>query len=282
MAIAIVLTSAMVLIAGAGNVTLEAPRCDKRFSVPESEGEVVSLLQVQTTEATAVMAAAMAAVRDAVAATARLRRKYGNDVAKATWHSALDQVTSAIQQVHLHQRVASQPPIGTGPLPMGPLPPTNILKANPQAFHTSMQQKAKVHKAGPNPGTTTTAPAAASETTPAIDAKEVAPQAPTAGRIAPFGKEDTATELTKHAERTQDTLVDAVENAEVAEVKRAVFRALTRLRAASIKEFDTIARLETQAIDEYNDAHHYRAENPLSYIHSNENAVQEDKYTSFH
>ena len=34
----------------------------------------------------------------------------------------------------------------------------------------------------------------------------------------------------------QDTLVDAVENAEVAEIKRAVFRALTRLRAATIKE----------------------------------------------
>ena len=78
--------------------------------------------------------------------------------------------------------------------------------------------------------------------------------------IAPFGKEDTATELQKHAARTQDTLVDAVENAEVAEIKRAVFRALTRLRAATIKEFDTIARLETQAIDAYNDAHHYRAE----------------------
>lgn len=101
-------------------------------------------------------------------------------------------------------------------------------------------------------------------------------------KISPFGKEDTAHELTEHAERTQDTLVDAVENAEVAEVKRAVFRALTRLRAASIKEFDTIARLETQAIDEYNDAHHYRVENPLTYIHSSEPKVVEDKYTSFH
>ena len=81
-------------------------------------------------------------------------------------------------------------------------------------------------------------------------------------KIAPFGKEDTAKELQDHAAKTQDTLVDAVENAEVAEIKRAVFRALTRLRAATIKEFDTIARLETQAIDAYNDAHHYRAENP--------------------
>merc|ERR1719428_2266198 len=64
-------------------------------------------------------------------------------------------------------------------------------------------------------------------------------------KIAPFGKEDTAKELQDRAAKTQDTLVDAVENAEVAEIKRAVFRALTRLRAATIKEFDTIARLET-------------------------------------
>merc|ERR1719359_1779651 len=72
-------------------------------------------------------------------------------------------------------------------------------------------------------------------------------------KIAPFGKEDTAKKLQNHVAKTQDTLVDAVENAEVAEIKRAVFRALTRLRAATIKEFDTIARLETQAIDAYND-----------------------------
>merc|ERR1740138_1428411 len=54
-------------------------------------------------------------------------------------------------------------------------------------------------------------------------------------KIAPFGKEDTAKELQDHAAKTQDTLVDAVENAEVAEIKRSVFRALTRLRAATIK-----------------------------------------------
>merc|ERR1719480_96188 len=48
-------------------------------------------------------------------------------------------------------------------------------------------------------------------------------------KTAPFGKEDTAKELQDHAAKTQDTLVDAVENAEVAEIKRAVFRALTRL-----------------------------------------------------
>ena len=76
--------------------------------------------------------------------------------------------------------------------------------------------------------------------------------------------------------------MDAVENAEVAEIKRAVFRALTRLRAAAIKEFDTIARLETQAIDAYNDAHHYRAENPLTHLHEDEAPVETDKLKSFH
>jgi len=101
-------------------------------------------------------------------------------------------------------------------------------------------------------------------------------------KIAPFGKEDTAKELHDHAAKTQDTLVDAVENAEVAEIKRAVFRALTRLRAATIKEFDTIARLETQAIDAYNDAHHYRAENPLAHLHEDEAPVETDKLKSFH
>jgi len=101
-------------------------------------------------------------------------------------------------------------------------------------------------------------------------------------KIAPFGKEDTPRELQEHAAKTQDPRVDAVENAEVAEIKRAVFRALTRLRAASIKEFDTIGRLETQAIDAYNDAHHYRTENPLEHLHSDEAPVETDKLKSFH
>ncbi|CAJ1359329.1 unnamed protein product [Effrenium voratum] len=101
-------------------------------------------------------------------------------------------------------------------------------------------------------------------------------------QIKPFGKQDTAGELQDQAARTQDTLVDAVENAEVAEVKRAVFRALTRLRAATIKEFDTIARLETQSIDSYNDAHHFRAENPLAHLHEEEAPVNTDKLKSFH
>eukprot|EP00927_Polykrikos_kofoidii_P052605 TRINITY_DN46480_c0_g1_i1.p1 TRINITY_DN46480_c0_g1~~TRINITY_DN46480_c0_g1_i1.p1 ORF type:complete len:151 (+),score=27.30 TRINITY_DN46480_c0_g1_i1:103-555(+) len=107
-------------------------------------------------------------------------------------------------------------------------------------------------------------------------------QAPQVAEVSPFGREDTARALQQHASRTQDTLVDAVENAEVSEIKRAVFRALTRLRAAEIKEFDTIARLQTQAIDEFNDKHSYRAENPIDHLHDSEPKVSEDKYSAFH
>merc|ERR1740120_90920 len=96
-------------------------------------------------------------------------------------------------------------------------------------------------------------------------------------KIAPFGKEDTAMELQDHAAKTQDTMVDALENSEVAEIKRAVFRALTRLRASTIKDLDTLARMETQAID----AHHDRGENPLANLHEDEAPVETDKLKSF-
>lgn len=117
---------------------------------------------------------------------------------------------------------------------------------------------------------------------PSTETKESEAQPTEVSQIAPFGKEDTARELQDHAAKTQDTLVDAVENAQVAEIKRAVFRSLTKLRAATIKEFDTIARLETQAIDSYNDAHHYRGENPLTYLHNDQAPVTADQTTSFH
>ena len=71
--------------------------------------------------------------------------------------------------------------------------------------------------------------------------------------VTPFGKEDTAAELQSHAALIQDTLVDAVEGAEVTEIKRAVLRTSTRLRATEMKEFGTIARLETQITDENNE-----------------------------
>jgi len=137
---------------------------------------------------------------------------------------------------------------------------------------------------------TTTEPANATATEEvgnilgASPCKDEAPcgEATKGSKIAPFGDEEVAAELERQAAKTQDALVEAQENAQVAEIKRAIFRSLTRLRAAQIKEFDTIARLETQAIDEYNDKHHYLAENPLEHISTGEQDPSLDKYTSFH
>merc|ERR1712110_1359147 len=58
------------------------------------------------------------------------------------------------------------------------------------------------------------------------------------GELEPFGREDTAQELTEASIHESDEMVDQLERAEVAEEKRAVFRALTRLRGAAITSFD--------------------------------------------
>ena len=94
--------------------------------------------------------------------------------------------------------------------------------------------------------------------------------------VTTFGKEDTAAESQSHAARTQDTLVNAVESAEVTKIIRAVFRALTRLRAAETKEFDTIARLGTQITNENNEtfrnetvSHEFRTA-PVAVAHDEE------------
>eukprot|EP00746_Dinoflagellata_sp_MGD_P163552 gnl/MRDRNA2_/MRDRNA2_91658_c0_seq1.p1 gnl/MRDRNA2_/MRDRNA2_91658_c0~~gnl/MRDRNA2_/MRDRNA2_91658_c0_seq1.p1 ORF type:complete len:285 (+),score=86.05 gnl/MRDRNA2_/MRDRNA2_91658_c0_seq1:177-1031(+) len=72
------------------------------------------------------------------------------------------------------------------------------------------------------------------------------------GELEPFGREDTAQELTESSIKESDEMVDQLERAEVAEEKRAVFRALTRLLGAAITSFDGIARSQTGNIDEYN------------------------------
>ena len=46
---------------------------------------------------------------------------------------------------------------------------------------------------------------------------------------------------------------------------------------ATINEFGTIARLETQATDAYNDPHHCRAENLLAYLHEDKVVFESDK-----
>lgn len=86
------------------------------------------------------------------------------------------------------------------------------------------------------------------------------------GELEPFGREDTAQELTESSIKESDEMVDQLERAEVAEEKRAVFRALTRLRGAAITSFDGVARSQTGNIDEYNKVHKWRSTHPLNHL----------------
>lgn len=93
------------------------------------------------------------------------------------------------------------------------------------------------------------------------------------GELEPFGREDTAQELTEQSITESDMMVDQLERAEVAEEKRAVFRALTRLRGAAITSFDGIARSQTGNIDEYNKVHQWRRTHPLHHLADEESDI---------
>jgi len=93
------------------------------------------------------------------------------------------------------------------------------------------------------------------------------------GELEPFGREDTAQELTESSIRESDEMVDQLERAEVAEEKRAVFRALTRLRGAAITSYDGVARAQTGNIDEYNKTHKWRKTHPLHHLADEESDI---------
>jgi len=93
------------------------------------------------------------------------------------------------------------------------------------------------------------------------------------GELEPFGREDTAQELTEDSITESNQMVDQLERAEVAEEKRSVFRALTRLRGAAITSFDGIARSQTGNIDEYNKIHRWRSTHPLHHLADEESDV---------
>jgi len=93
------------------------------------------------------------------------------------------------------------------------------------------------------------------------------------GELEPFGREDTAQELTESSIKESDEMVDQLERAEVAEEKRAVFRALTRLRGAAITSYDGVARSQTGNIDEYNKTHKWRKTHPLHHLADEESDI---------
>merc|ERR1719281_977868 len=90
------------------------------------------------------------------------------------------------------------------------------------------------------------------EATARMDAAKQA-KAPTApfGHLARFGREDTAHELTEASIAESNAMVDQIERAVVAETKRSMFRALTRLRGTTISSYDGMANSQAANVDSW-------------------------------
>lgn len=86
------------------------------------------------------------------------------------------------------------------------------------------------------------------------------------GSAEPFGREGTAMDLTKSSKQEGDAMVDQIERAETMEERRAVFRALTRLRGATITAYDGIAKSHMNNVVQYNKEHHWRSEHPMRHL----------------
>merc|ERR1719272_942395 len=71
------------------------------------------------------------------------------------------------------------------------------------------------------------------------------------GQLESFGREDTAAELTDASIGESNAMIDQIEKAVVAETKRSMFRALTRLRGATIASYDGMANAQSANIDQY-------------------------------
>eukprot|EP00933_Yihiella_yeosuensis_P008504 TRINITY_DN113_c0_g1_i1.p1 TRINITY_DN113_c0_g1~~TRINITY_DN113_c0_g1_i1.p1 ORF type:complete len:420 (+),score=116.10 TRINITY_DN113_c0_g1_i1:100-1359(+) len=90
-----------------------------------------------------------------------------------------------------------------------------------------------------------------------------------------FGREDTAQELTEASIGQTNAMVDQLEKAEEAEERRAVFRALTRLRGAAIASFDGIAKSHLGNVNEYAAQNHWRSQHPIKTLAEEESDVSQ-------
>jgi hypothetical protein len=84
--------------------------------------------------------------------------------------------------------------------------------------------------------------------------------------VEPFGQEDPAKELTKESVKQSDGMVKQIENAQSMEAKRSVYRALTKLRGATIASYDGMAKGHLKNVDNYNKKHKWREEHPMKHL----------------
>jgi len=84
--------------------------------------------------------------------------------------------------------------------------------------------------------------------------------------VEPFGQEAPAKELTEESVKQSDGMVDQIENAQGVEAKRSVYRALTKLRGATIASYDGIAKGHLKNVDHYNKGHKWREDHPMRHL----------------
>jgi len=84
--------------------------------------------------------------------------------------------------------------------------------------------------------------------------------------VEPFGQEDSAKKLTENSVKESDGMIDQIENAQGVEAKRSVYRALTKLRGATIASYDGIAKGHLKNVDKYNKQHKWRDEHKISHL----------------
>lgn len=115
---------------------------------------------------------------------------------------------------------------------------------------------------------------------PNVSAKEQSTNTSTAkvppmpfANFEPFGRQGTAQELTESSINETNAMVDQLEKAEVAEEKRSVFRALTRLRGVALSSFDGVAEAQSANIQDYTQKNHWRESHPLQHLAEEESDV---------
>eukprot|EP00747_Dinoflagellata_sp_TGD_P164026 gnl/TRDRNA2_/TRDRNA2_183398_c0_seq1.p1 gnl/TRDRNA2_/TRDRNA2_183398_c0~~gnl/TRDRNA2_/TRDRNA2_183398_c0_seq1.p1 ORF type:complete len:511 (+),score=92.64 gnl/TRDRNA2_/TRDRNA2_183398_c0_seq1:67-1599(+) len=81
-----------------------------------------------------------------------------------------------------------------------------------------------------------------------------------------FGRVETADRLTKSSVDESDAMVAQIEAAQGMEGKRAVYRALTRLRGLTIGAYDGSAHSQMRNVEHYSAVNHWRAKNPVAHL----------------
>jgi hypothetical protein len=99
---------------------------------------------------------------------------------------------------------------------------------------------------------------------------EVAPQP---NGVEPFGNEEPAREMTEASIKESNAMVNQIDRAQGVEAKRSVYRALTKLRGATIASYDGMARAHLKNVDDYNIKHKWREEHPYRHLAEEEGDV---------